>query len=72
MSWHDQGKPRNGNVFENMKDSRKKFKQALKLCKKNQQQMKREKFINLYSSSDNKPLFWREIKKLKKRKLLQQ
>ena len=51
------------NVFENMKESRKKLKQAIKLCKQNQQQMKREKFINLYSLSDNKSLFWREIKK---------
>ena len=63
MSWHDQGKPRNGNVFKNMNEARKQFKQALKICKRNQQQMKREKFINLYSMSDNKSLFWREIKK---------
>ena len=33
----------------------------------NQQQLKKEKFINLYSMSDNKTLFWREIKKLKKK-----
>ena len=39
MSWHDQGKPRNGNVFENMKEARKQFKQALKICKRNQQKM---------------------------------
>ena len=70
MSWHEKGKPRNGNVFENMKESRKKFKQALKICKKNEQQMKREKFINLYSLSDNKSLFWQEIKKLKKKEII--
>ena len=57
--------------MKNMKEARKQFKQALKICKRNQQQMKREKFINFYSLSDNKSLFWREIKKLKKRKLLQ-
>ena len=28
--------------------------------------MKRKKFINLYSLSDNKSLFWREIKSKKK------
>ena len=53
MSWHVKGKPRNGNIFENMKEARKHFKQALKICKMNQQQLKREKFINLYSMSDN-------------------
>ena len=32
--------------------------------------MKREKFINLYSLSDNKSLFWREIKKFKKKETI--
>ena len=70
MIWHNQGKPRDGDIFEKMRQTRQNFKHALKLCKKNQQQIKREKFINLYSLTDNKALFWREIKKLKKKEIV--
>ena len=36
LFWHDQGEPRNGNIFKTMKEIRKEFKQGLKLCKKNE------------------------------------
>ena len=62
----DQAKSKNGNIFKTMKETRKKFKQGLKLCKKNEIQIKREKIINLYSVCDNKSMFWKEIKNLKK------
>ena len=60
--WYDQGKPRNENIFETMKETSKIFKQGLKLCEKNKLQIKIEKCINLYSiMCGNKSLFWRKI-----------
>ena len=63
LKWMDCGKPRFGQVFEDMKDTRKQFKYALRTCKKNEKRICREKFFQLHGHT-NKSKFWKEIRKL--------
>ena len=44
-----QGKPRKVNIFETMKETRKELEQGLKICKKNELQIKIKKCIHFYS-----------------------
>ena len=57
LIWNYQGKPRSVDTFLAMKETRKEFKQAFRLCEKNEARIERETFINLYYISDNKLLF---------------
>ena len=49
LSWIDNGRPRCGGIFDNMKESRKQFKKALDFCKKNElKNLKRKFFESLF------------------------
>ena len=63
MLWHNMGKPRVGNEFENMKISRTAFKNALNFCRNNEKQLRHEILLNKFLLS-NKTQFWKEIGKI--------
>lgn len=62
ITWVKAGKPRDNNLFIDMKHSRSQFKNALSFCKRNElklcKQNLADKFIN-----KNKSSYWQEIKK---------
>ena len=68
MEWHLAGKVRQGLVFENMKNSRKNFKNALKFCKNNEMKIRKENLLRKFKTR-NKKAFWKEISKLKGKKV---
>ena len=59
LLFHDQDKPRNGNILENNERTKKKYTQGLRSCKKIELHNKRKKCTNLYSMCGNKLLFWK-------------
>ena len=63
LEWHTDGKIRFGQKFEEMKTSRKDFKQALNYCRKNETKIKRENIFQKFALR-NKKKFWREISKI--------
>ena len=67
LKWNSNGKIRSGELFETMKHTRLKFKDALNYCKKNETIIKRKNFLKFYLDG-NKKLFWKEIKKINRKK----
>ena len=60
--WRQCGKPRGGNLFENMKATRKIFQKALKFCRFKEQQIKNQNMAKDLSEGKCKS-FWRKVKK---------
>ena len=62
LQWVATGRVREGNLFEAMKNSRKTFRNSLKFCKYNEEQIRIEKLsINVLKNKPN--IFWREVSK---------
>ena len=65
LLWHAGGKIRMGQIFDEMKSSRRAFKNALNYCRKNENKIKRENILGKFSQA-NKSKFWKEISKINK------
>ena len=63
LHWHNLGRPRIGDDFDEMKTARKAFKNAFKFCKDNEKKLKHEILIEKFAYS-NKSHFWKEIGKI--------
>ena len=61
--WHRAGKPRTGDIFSDMKSARSAFKNAIRYCRKNELQIKKEILLNKFSGA-NKTVFWKNISKI--------
>ena len=61
-AWNANDRIRYGDIFERMKLSRSKFREALRYCRNNENLIRRKKCLDLFLSSD-KMNFWNEIKK---------
>ena len=65
--WNNNGRIRYGIIYDEMKSSRTEFKRALKLCKVNENNIKKSKLCNSFKDKTKKT-FWRDIKSLKNNK----
>ena len=63
LIWHNKGKPRLGQDFENMKQARSAFKNALNYCKNNEMRIKKENIMSKFALA-NKSLFWQNVSKI--------
>ena len=61
LRWKSLGKLRSGPVYEEMKELRKEFKNALKYCRKNEQQLRDESIASDLASRRNNS-FWKKVK----------
>ena len=61
--WRDAGKPRHGNIFNLMSRSRARFKYALRAMKRKEDQIRGDKFAEVFLNSSPEH-FWKEIKKI--------
>ena len=66
--WTMYGKPRVGNMYENMKRSRARFKYALRYCKQNEDTMKANVLASEMSNYEYKE-FWKNVKRMNSSKL---
>ena len=64
MQWKDQGRLRIGHLYERMKSSRSEFKKALRICRNNEDYIKKQKLCASFQSKD-KTQFWKDVKHLK-------
>ena len=64
LIWKNSGKCRVGKEFEEMKDSRKKFKEKLKCCKRNEEVHRNAALADSFINK-NMTNFWRDLKKIK-------
>ena len=64
MLWLNDGRIRQGVIFENMKRSRKLFKNALNYCKQNEMKIRKENLLKKFLNG-NKNCFWKDVSKLK-------
>lgn len=60
--WKALGMPSHGSVFQDMKNSKKRFKNKLKFCKNNKEQIQMNVLVELYKQKNFKE-FWKETKK---------
>ena len=65
IKWKENSKCRFGHEFEEMKQSRKEFKIALKFCKDNEIKLKKDKLVSSYHEN-SKNNFWKDVKTLNK------
>ena len=63
IAWSNEGKPRQGSLYDEMRVTRARFKLALRYCKQNQEALKADALANSLSSN-NTNKFWSEISKL--------
>ena len=63
LNWMQNGKPRQGFIFDQMKLSRSNFKRALDYCRNNEARICKQNLANAFSSK-SKTNYWREIGKL--------
>ncbi len=56
LTWKENGKPRYGIYYENMKKSRTNFKKALKFCKENEIKIKKDKLLKSYAKNNKSDL----------------
>ena len=63
LEWHNSGRIRFGELFENMKSSRKEFKSALKFSRKNQMNIRKQIILEKFRNA-SKSTFWKEIRKI--------
>lgn len=62
IMWLECGKPRGGQLYDEMTDSRRLFKTRLKWCQRNQEQIEMDRLAALHAKSDFKS-FWKNTKK---------
>ena len=61
LEWKDVGKPSMGEYLDEMKETRSRFKSALKECRENEIHIRNEMFRKKFSAKD-KSSFWKRIK----------
>jgi hypothetical protein len=64
LIWNREGRMRLGQSYDRMKESRLVFKNALKECRRNEDDIKKNKLCNSYKIK-NKKRFWKDVKNLK-------
>ncbi len=69
LTWESYGKPRNGVLFENMKQSRARFKYALRFCQRIEETTKADALDKELSEKDCIG-FWKSVKRINQRDLL--
>jgi hypothetical protein len=67
FSWHDNGRLRNGLIYEEMKRSKSAFRKALADCRRNVESIRNYKLGQSFANK-NKSQFWKEIRKLNPKK----
>ena len=67
LLWKQNGRPLNGEYLEKMKFSRSQFKTALRECRKNEDQLRKEKLLSNLSTKNYKA-FWKEVNNIRKNK----
>ena len=60
LRWKDEGMPREGNAFHEMKTSRADFRSALNFCRKNEDSLREAQIISAFRQKDFKT-FWKNI-----------
>ena len=68
LLWKHSGKPRQGGVYDIMKQARSKFKYALRVCKSNKNSIISDKIAESMCAKNDRA-FWREIKNYSNSKL---
>ena len=63
LKWHNEGRIRNNEIFDQMKSSRLEFKNALKFCRKNEAKIRKENLLRKFNSP-NISHFWKEVNKI--------
>ena len=63
LNWNNAGKPRDCPLFEDMKSSRTRFKNALNYCQKNELLIRKQNLYNKFVRN-NKCSYWKEIRAL--------
>ena len=66
-NWNNNGRIRFGQLYNEMKASRAEFKRALKICRIDENNVKKFKLCNSFMNKDKKN-FWKDIKNLKNNK----
>ena len=61
FEWDNAGRLRNGALFDEMKAARTSFRDALKFCRSNEKNIRRDKLLAKFASG-NKMDFWKEIR----------
>ena len=64
FKWKSSGRKKGCKAYHDMVCARRKFKRALKSCRKNEEKIRNEKIANCLSKNNSKG-FWKEIKKVK-------
>jgi hypothetical protein len=64
LAWVRNGRIRNGVLYDNMKTTRQVFKEQLEICKRNENDIKKQKLVESFRIK-NKTNFWKDVKKLK-------
>lgn len=62
LAWVEDGKPKNGQTYVDMVESRKLFKQKLRWCQDRQEQIKMD-LLASHHSANNSPQFWKDTGK---------
>ena len=66
LLWHEGGRVRNGSLFDAMKNSRAEFKRALRYCRENEAQLRKDILLEKFlTSGKNSKEFWKEVRKSK-------
>ena len=68
LLWKDNGRPLLGRLYEDMKTSRSKFKNALDECKRNERDIRNMKLLENFKNKDMEK-FWCEVTNAKKHNL---
>ena len=63
LQWRANAKPRHGALFDKMKQSRARFKYALRSCKRDEERIQADNLANKLLQKDDK-MFWKEVKKI--------
>ena len=65
LAWKISGKPRDGHLFTDMKNSRKLFRNSLNYCHKNELEIKKRKLLESFRI-ENKNRFWKNVQQMNK------
>ena len=66
LKWIDNGKPRSGNLYQQMRNSRKIFKSKLRACKNMSEQRRADALATALQIDKSTKLFWQKVKRTKK------
>ena len=66
LKWTDNGKPRSGNLYQQMSNSRKVCKSKLRACKNMSEQRRADALATALQTDKSTKLFWQNVKRTKK------